>query len=124
MRGSAAVDCPIPLLFWNTIWAAGTGSGECVLGQVYLAAGNRTEGVPLQGQTLSISQNAALYTLLGVKFGGDGISTFKLPDLRAVAPNDMSYYMCVNGIFPGWGVIPPRHTMLGSGVSTPSRCSI
>lgn len=35
-----------------------------------------------QGQLLQISSNAALYTLLGTAFGGDGRTTFGLPDLR------------------------------------------
>jgi len=34
------------------------------------------------GQLLSIGQNSALFSLLGTTFGGDGISTFALPDLR------------------------------------------
>lgn len=34
------------------------------------------------GQTLQISQNNALYALLGITFGGDGKTTFCLPDLR------------------------------------------
>lgn len=34
------------------------------------------------GQLLSIQQNAALYSLLGVMFGGDSQTTFGLPDLR------------------------------------------
>lgn len=34
------------------------------------------------GSLLQISQNAALYSLLGTKFGGDGSKTFGLPDLR------------------------------------------
>ncbi|TRX36407.1 phage tail protein [Flavobacterium sp. ZT3R18] len=34
------------------------------------------------GQLLSISQNTALYSLLGITFGGDGITNFGLPDLR------------------------------------------
>ena len=34
------------------------------------------------GSVLQISQNAALYSLLGTKFGGDGSKTFALPDLR------------------------------------------
>jgi len=34
------------------------------------------------GQLLNISQNSALYSLLGTQFGGDGITTFALPDLR------------------------------------------
>lgn len=34
------------------------------------------------GQTLNISQNNALYALLGTIYGGDGVTNFKLPDLR------------------------------------------
>jgi microcystin-dependent protein len=34
------------------------------------------------GQLMSISQNTALYSLLGTTFGGDGINNFGLPDLR------------------------------------------
>jgi microcystin-dependent protein len=34
-----------------------------------------------QGQLLSISQNTALFSLLGTQFGGDGKSTFGLPNL-------------------------------------------
>jgi microcystin-dependent protein len=34
------------------------------------------------GQVLAISQNAALFTLLGTNFGGNGVTTFGLPDLR------------------------------------------
>lgn len=39
-----------------------------------------------QGQTLPINQNQALFALLGTTYGGDGVSTFKLPDLRDRAP--------------------------------------
>lgn len=35
-----------------------------------------------QGQSLPINQNSALFGLLGTQFGGDGVTTFKLPDLR------------------------------------------
>jgi microcystin-dependent protein len=34
------------------------------------------------GQVLAISQNTALFSLIGVQFGGNGTSTFALPDLR------------------------------------------
>ena len=34
------------------------------------------------GQLLAISTNSALFSLLGTKYGGDGVSTFGLPDLR------------------------------------------
>jgi len=38
------------------------------------------------GQLLPISQNTALFSLLGTTYGGDGKSTFALPDLEGSAP--------------------------------------
>jgi microcystin-dependent protein len=38
------------------------------------------------GQILSISQNTALFSLLGITYGGDGRTTFGLPDLRGRTP--------------------------------------
>jgi microcystin-dependent protein len=38
------------------------------------------------GQTLAISSYAALFTLLGTTFGGNGTSTFQLPDLQGRVP--------------------------------------
>jgi microcystin-dependent protein len=41
--------------------------------------------LPCQGQTLQIRQYTALYALLGVQYGGNGQTTFNLPDLRGRA---------------------------------------
>ncbi|MBO9592048.1 MAG: phage tail protein [Niabella sp.] len=41
------------------------------------------------GQLISIAQNDALFALLGTTFGGDGITTFALPDLRGRVPVGM-----------------------------------
>jgi microcystin-dependent protein len=38
------------------------------------------------GQLLPIAQNTALFSLLGTIYGGDGVSTFALPDLRGRVP--------------------------------------
>lgn len=38
------------------------------------------------GQLLPISQNTALFSLLGTTYGGDGKSTFALPDLQGATP--------------------------------------
>lgn len=38
------------------------------------------------GQILPLSQNTALFSLLGTTYGGNGESTFALPDLRDRAP--------------------------------------
>jgi microcystin-dependent protein len=39
-----------------------------------------------QGQILPISQNTALFSLLGTYYGGNGTSTFQLPDLQSRVP--------------------------------------
>src|SRR6202046_114798 len=41
---------------------------------------------PGQGQLMPISQNTALFSLLGTQFGGDGKSTFGLPNLQGAIP--------------------------------------
>jgi len=41
------------------------------------------------GQLLPINQNQALFSLLGTTFGGDGRTTFALPDLRGRTPIHM-----------------------------------
>jgi microcystin-dependent protein len=38
------------------------------------------------GQILAISQNTALFSLLGTTYGGNGTTTFALPDLRGRVP--------------------------------------
>jgi len=38
------------------------------------------------GQLMAISQNSALFSLLGVQFGGDGIRTFGLPNMQGRTP--------------------------------------
>lgn len=42
--------------------------------------------VMCNGQTLQINQNAALFSLIGTYYGGDGTSTFQLPNLQGRAP--------------------------------------
>lgn len=55
------------------------------------------------GATLSISQNQALFSLLGTSYGGNGISTFQLPNLVSPAAVDQlqgQYIICVQGYYP------------------------
>jgi microcystin-dependent protein len=69
--------------------AAGTlSSGDPFVGEIILAGFNYA---PLgyarcDGQLLPISQNTALFSLLGITYGGDGQSTFALPDLNGRVP--------------------------------------
>lgn len=67
------------------------------------------------GQLLAINTNQALFALLGTTYGGNGINTFALPDLRKKDKNGNYYqvgqimedgtpyiesYICIAGIFP------------------------
>lgn len=45
-----------------------------------------TGWAPCHGQTLPISEHPSLYSLLGNTYGGDGTTTFALPDLRGRVP--------------------------------------
>jgi len=58
------------------------------LGQITMFGGNfAPRGWALcDGQLLSISQYSALFSLLGTTYGGDGRTTFGLPDLRSRVP--------------------------------------
>lgn len=58
------------------------------IGEMRLFAGNfAPRGWALcEGQLLAISQNDALFSLLGTIYGGDGRTTFGLPDLRGRVP--------------------------------------
>ena len=57
---------------------------EMFLGQIQIFAFNFPPRgwAACSGQIMPISQNSALFSLLGTTYGGDGKSTFALPDLR------------------------------------------
>lgn len=56
------------------------------------------------GQLIAISQNAALFSILGTTYGGNGTTTFALPDLRGRSPI-------------GWGTGPGLSTVVIGEVS-------
>jgi len=63
-------------------------ASQPLLGAIFIFAGNfAPRGYQLcQGQILPISQYAALFSILGTTYGGNGVSNFALPDLRGRAP--------------------------------------
>jgi hypothetical protein len=102
-------------VFWNRTGRAGTfgaktntaavgtaSTGTCVVGEAVLMPGNTLDDqmVPADGQLLSISSNEALFSLYHTEYGGNGTSTFGIPNLRSAAPNGLTYAICVTGIFP------------------------
>lgn len=68
------------------------GSAQPFIGEIFptVSWSANTSNIPgmmlCQGQLLSIAQNEALFAILGTIYGGDGVQTFALPDLRGRAP--------------------------------------
>ncbi|MBK6432708.1 MAG: tail fiber protein [Anaerolineae bacterium] len=76
---------------------------EPFLGQITLFAFDFAPlyWAPCAGQLLPVNQNPALFALLGTNFGGDGRTTFALPDLRGKKPvSSTQYCIALQGIFP------------------------
>ncbi|WP_353471029.1 phage tail protein [Sphingomonas faeni] len=74
----------------------------------------------LRGKVMSTSQYSVLFSLLGIEFGGNGVNTFALPDLRGRVPINMGegpglplYAIATRGGSPSSTISPtqmPRHT--------------
>ncbi len=73
------------------------------IGQIMLFAGNYAprNWATCEGQLLPIAQNPALFSIVGTTYGGDGQTTFALPDLRGKATVEGAVYIiALAGIFP------------------------
>lgn len=72
------------------------------------------------GQTLGISQNQALFALLGVTYGGNGSTTFMLPNMQGRTP--VGYGQSIDG---GWNPQPyPLGAIGGSETVTITQASM
>jgi len=80
---------------------------EPFIGEIRMFAGNYAprDWALCDGQNISIQENDALYSLLGTTYGGDGRTSFALPDLRGRIPIHF-------GIGPG---LSPRGLGMKSG---------
>lgn len=85
---------------------------EGCTGQVMLWAGTWApkNWAFCDGQQLPIPQNGALFSLLGTSYGGDGVKTFGLPDLRGRVPVHIGQSAPVN--------LQPRHLGEAFGAET------
>ena len=61
---------------------------EPFLGEIKMFGGNfAPRGYAMcQGQVMTITQNTALFAILGNTYGGDGVTNFALPDFRSRSP--------------------------------------
>lgn len=54
-----------------------------------------------EGQIMTIQSNPTLYSLIGDRFGGDGRTTFALPNLKDASPiSGMHYCISMQGNYP------------------------
>jgi microcystin-dependent protein len=64
------------------------------IGEIRLFGGNfpPVSWAMCDGQLVSIADNDTLYNLIGTTYGGDGVNTFGLPDLRGRVPTHQGAY--------------------------------
>ena len=79
------------------------GITDRMLGEVILFAGNKNEiprgWLTCDGRTLPVEELPDLFEILGTTYGGNGISNFDIPKMKA--PNSaLSYIICISGIYP------------------------
>jgi len=76
---------------------------ECYIGQIELFP---YIFVPMDwalcnGQVLSVSQYQALFSLIGYQYGGNGSTTFAVPNLQGTEPiPNTNYYICLSAYYP------------------------
>ena len=83
---------------------------EGTIGEIKMFGGNFAprNWAFCSGQLLPIANNEALFSILGTNYGGDGRTTFSLPDLREKDENgkprnwnnEPSYIICLTGMYP------------------------
>lgn len=83
--------------------AGATCSTEPILGSICITAANFCPRgyASTEGQILSIQQNTALFSLLGTTYGGNGQTTFALPDLRGRSAVGMGQGPGLSPVFQG-----------------------
>ena len=52
---------------------------------------------------MPITPNQALFSLIGPRYGGNGVTDFALPKLPPVTPSGPFYFICIGGAYPPKG---------------------
>ena len=82
----------------------GGSSAEGIVGEIKFFPSTTPPGfkwLPCDGSLLPISRNTALYALLQTTYGGDGKTTFGLPDIPLTGPvAGLQAFICQLGVFP------------------------
>ena len=85
---AAMVVCVVSATMWISAAPRAEAQDTPMLGQMLLFAGNfcPRNYTAADGKLLAISSNQALFSILGTFYGGDGRTTFGVPDLRGRVP--------------------------------------
>jgi microcystin-dependent protein len=79
---------------------------EAFLGEIRMFGGDFAPRgwARCHGQLLPIAEHAPLFSLIGTTYGGDGVETFALPDLREVTvpvpPLSITFIIALAGVYP------------------------
>jgi len=81
---------------------------ECYTGEIAAFPYTFAPGgwLPADGRVMLIVENTALFAALGKSFGGDGKTTFALPNLTGLKPAtgpEISFAICARGTWPQRG---------------------
>jgi microcystin-dependent protein len=78
----------LALLVGSASWSTNAHASDPFIAEIIMFGGNFAprNWAFCDGQLLSIASNTALFSLLGTTYGGDGRTTFGLPDLRGRVP--------------------------------------
>lgn len=112
LGGSPASAFEAAGTFGNSSLSFGQGNdtgATCTVGEVVLDAGAvyANNWLPADGRLIPISGNTALFSLVGITYGGNGTTNFGLPNLSYLDPHSQGssaapqYVICVSGTFPG-----------------------
>jgi hypothetical protein len=94
----------VTALLLSTLVSTSAFASECYLGEVrsfaFSDSSMNLQGfVRADGQELQISENQALFSLIGWRFGGNNRTTFAVPQLNN--PNEkLVYFICSVGLYP------------------------
>src|SRR5262245_61395196 len=109
VRGIAASS----LVFALAVFASSRAEASCVpqpyLASICITAADYcpTGYADASGQMMPITQNTALFSLIGVKYGGDGKTTFALPKLNG-NPNMKAPFVKLHYCIATYGAWPPK----------------
>ncbi len=114
------------MLFGMLALAQPAGAQDCFIGEVRLFAGTfAPRGWAFAaGQLLSITQNTALFSIVGTTYGGDGRTTFALPDLRGRVPVGAGQGPGLTNRRPGQKGEGERHSLTAAEMPSHSHAAV